>query len=76
MKRIIRIASVYPQHITGPTKIYIPQTRNYPDGWTLEVSDTEENWTSQWDGDSEVLSILIDPDDQRHTIRVLPGSAH
>ena len=61
--------------VTGPTEIYVPQARDYPDGWTLEVSDPEGTWTSQWDAAAEILRVWIDSGAARHAIRIAPDAA-
>lgn len=56
--------------VTGPTEIYLPATRNYPEGWVLEVSDPADSWSSEWDADREVLYVWTDPDIPEHTIKI------
>ncbi|MDP8225072.1 MAG: cellulase family glycosylhydrolase [Candidatus Lernaella stagnicola] len=58
---------------SGPTEIFIPAERDYPDGFDMEVDDPPDTWTSQWDADSGVLSIWTDPTLGAHVIRIVPN---
>lgn len=60
--------------ITGPTRIYIPESRHYPDGWTLDVADPHGTWSSSWDADTEILEITTDSSLGRHEIRISPAA--
>jgi endoglycosylceramidase len=60
--------------VTGPTEIYLPASRDYSGGWTLEVSDPDGAWESEWDDAAQVLRVWTDPTQPRHVIRVVPGS--
>lgn len=59
--------------IEGPTEIYIPEARIYPGGWSLSVSDPEGAWSSEWDPDTGVLSLITDPNQSEHLIRIDPA---
>jgi endoglycosylceramidase len=59
--------------VQGPTEIYIPEARIYPDGWTLSVSDPAGSWSSDWDPEHGLLSITTDPTQAEHLIRIEPG---
>ncbi|MEW5947227.1 MAG: cellulase family glycosylhydrolase [bacterium] len=59
--------------VIGPTEIYIPARRRFPEGWVLTVSDPEGTWKSRWDEDVEILSVFTDPARERHTITVVPA---
>jgi hypothetical protein len=56
--------------VSGPTEIYVPAGRFYPDGWQLSVSDPEEAWECQWDAAREILKVSTDPHQQEHTITI------
>ena len=60
--------------VTGPTEIFIPAQRDYPQGWEVEVSDPDGSWSSEWDEQNNVLSIETDPEQMIHTIRILPAN--
>ncbi len=59
--------------VTGPTEIYIPAARHFPDGWVLSVIDPEGAWSSQWDEDMEILRVFTDPAQAEHTISIRPA---
>ncbi|MCA9701056.1 MAG: cellulase family glycosylhydrolase, partial [Myxococcales bacterium] len=59
--------------VTGPTEIYIPASRWYPGGWTLEIDDPEGSWSSEWDADREVLSLTTDPAQSPHEVLIRPA---
>lgn len=59
--------------VQGPTEIYIPEARVYPDGWRLSISDPEGSWSSDWDAERGVLSVTTDPSQFEHVIRIDPG---
>jgi len=54
--------------VTGPTEIYIPQARHYPNGFNVETGDI--NWRQEYDG--RILKIYADPNQKTHTITVRP----
>jgi endoglycosylceramidase len=59
--------------VAGPTEIYIPARRCFPEGWALSVSDPEGAWSSQWDEDKNILSVFTDPVQAKHTITIMPA---
>ncbi|NVB40008.1 cellulase family glycosylhydrolase [Pseudenhygromyxa sp. WMMC2535] len=61
------------QGVSGPTEIYIPQSRWYPEGWELVVDDPEGSWTSEWDAAREVLSLTTDPGESPHVVELRPA---
>jgi endoglycosylceramidase len=64
------------QGVTGPTEIYIPADRFFPEGFDLSVSDAEGTWSSQWDANRELLSIWTNPEEPVHWVEVPePGAA-
>lgn len=59
---------------TGPTEIYVPAARHYPDGWTVWVSDPEGSWEQEWDAELEILTITTPVSDVLHRIEIRPDS--
>jgi endoglycosylceramidase len=59
--------------VTGPTVIYLPARRFYPEGWQVTSSDPDGAWSSEWDPDRELLSVTADPAQDRHTISISPA---
>lgn len=62
-------------NVSGPTEIYLGAGRNYPDGWNLEVSDTDGAWSYDWNEITSILRVWTDPAQLEHTIRVFPDTA-
>ena len=58
--------------VSGPTEIYLPQRRFYPEGFDLEVSDRRGRWKATWDPEREILSLCADPEAAEHTVVVQP----
>jgi endoglycosylceramidase len=58
--------------VSGPTEIFIPSARVYPEGWTVSVSDPDGTWSSAWDPERQILSVTTDPNQAEHTITVQP----
>lgn len=58
--------------VTGPTEIYVPAQRHYPEGWRVISSDPEGAWSSEWDPDREVLSFTADPASKEHSVIIGP----
>ena len=58
--------------VTGPTEISLPATRHYPDGWELTVSDADGSWTSDWDPETEVLTIELPSTGLTHVLEITP----
>lgn len=57
----------------GPTEIYIPARRFYPDGWSLEVDDPAGTWSSTWDAEREILSVTTRRTGSVHSLRIVPA---
>jgi endoglycosylceramidase len=57
--------------VTGPTEIYLPEDRNFPGGWDLLVTDPPGTWSSDYNEDSQVLSVWTNPDLESHTITIM-----
>ncbi len=70
--RIFKLLFIDHPQIQGVTQIYVPEKRFYPDGWNLTVSDAEGTWTSEWDSDREVISLITPKTDGEHTIEITP----
>ncbi len=60
---------------TGPTEIFVPGSRSYPDGWVVEVSDPTGTWTSSFDDTTGVLSVTVTDSGTAHAICVKPAGA-
>lgn len=60
------------ENVTGPTEIYLPVERNYQEGWALDVSDPAGAWLSDWDEDTQTLSVWTDYTGTEHTITIFP----
>lgn len=71
--RVFSLVFVEREGVEGPTEIFIPEARIYPDGWTLSVSDPDGSWSSDWDPDRRILSVVTDPAQPEHVIRIDPG---
>ncbi len=57
----------------GPTEIFVPASRWYPEGWEVVVDDPEGTWSFAWDEASEVLLVTTDPaQGPEHRIEVRP----
>lgn len=61
--------------VTGPTEIYLPARRFYPDGWRLQVSDPRSTWSSTWDATREVLSVSTPASGGTHEVLVTSADA-
>lgn len=57
---------------SGPTVIYIPQPRHYPDGFTVQCSDDEGAWSYEWDEERYLLSVWADRTTASHTLTIDP----
>jgi endoglycosylceramidase len=58
--------------VPGPTEIYVPSARFFPQGFEVYTSDPDGAWSSTWDADREVLSIQTDPSQPLHAETVTP----
>ena len=70
--RVFRLEYTDHPDITGPTRIYVPEKRFYPEGWSLEVEGEEGTWSSEWDGTREIVSITIDKSSSNHVVVIRP----
>jgi endoglycosylceramidase len=60
---------------TGPTEIFIPAARHYPDGFTVSCSDPDGAWSYEWDDARSVLLVTADRSLSSHTITVEKDTA-
>lgn len=60
---------------TGPTEIFLPASRAYPNGWRVETSDPDGTWSQQFDEGSGVLSVTTARTGAAHAICVKPAGA-
>ncbi len=58
--------------VNGETELFIPR-RHYPDGWNLEISDSDDNWTSRWDEERQILFLSFYTTETRHQVRITPN---
>lgn len=58
---------------TGPTEIFIPETRHYKGGWEIEMSDDSGSWSSEWNANSNLLKVWHNPSASSHTIKIRPS---
>jgi len=70
--RVFRLEFTDLAGVTGPTEIYIPARRHYPEGFALSVSDPEGSWHQVWDATREVVQIHTTPNASGHVIEVRP----
>ena len=56
----------------GTTDIFIPESRNYPNGWKVLTSDAAGTWSQTFDEASAVLSVTVTKDSGDHAICVVP----
>lgn len=60
---------------TGPTEIFLPVSRTYPDGWVVETSEPAGAWSSTFDEATGVLAVTVPDDGTGHAICVKPAGA-
>jgi len=58
--------------VPGPSEIYVPAARFYPEGFDVTVSDAAGSWQSAWDVGREVLSLWTDPGQRTHVVVIQP----
>jgi hypothetical protein len=56
------------QAATGPTEIYVPARRHYPNGFDVWVSDPDGSWSQSWDAEREILSVETNPSQPFHLV--------
>lgn len=71
--RILVVAYEEKAGVTGPTEIYVPKRRFFPDGFDLEVLEGG-SWKSRWDDSREILSVSADPAQPVHTLTIRPSA--
>lgn len=60
----------------GPTEIFIPESRIYPNGFVVETTDADTTWQQTFDATTGVLRVSVPHTGGSHTICVRPvGSA-
>ena len=70
--RVFQLVFAEMPEVSGPTEIYVPRRRFYPEGFSLEVSDHRGHWKAAWDPEREILSLCADPSAAEHTVVVRP----
>ena len=58
--------------VSGPTEIYLPVRRSYPEGFDLSVSGRRREWKAAWDPEREILSLCTGSKAGEHTVVVQP----
>jgi endoglycosylceramidase len=58
--------------VPGPTEIYVPEGRWYPNGFDVRASDPAGAWSTAWDADREILSVWTDPEQTAHVVTITP----
>lgn len=56
--------------VSGPTEIYVPAGRFFPNGWKLSVSDPAGSWACRWDAKKGILELFTDPNQIGHTVTI------
>jgi endoglycosylceramidase len=60
------------QAVQGPTEIYIPEKRFYPEGWDIILSDADGSWSAEWDESKETLKLTTPLIDGVHVVEIVP----
>jgi len=60
---------------TGTTQIFLPVSRSYPNGYTVEASDPTGSWSHSFDAATGVLSVTVPDTGGAHAICVKPEGA-
>lgn len=68
--RFFRLEFTDHPDITGPTRIYVPETRFYPDGFEVEVVGEDDTWSQQWDDGREILTITTIKTGGTHVVEI------
>ena len=71
--RVLRVEFEDEPGATGPTEIYVPAARHYPEGFELATSDPDGTWSTSWDEEREVLSYHADPGSGEHVLEIRPA---
>lgn len=57
---------------TGPTEIFLPASRAYPDGWVVKTSDATGTWSHTYDPATGVEAVTVSDTGDDHVICVAP----
>jgi endoglycosylceramidase len=57
---------------TVPTEIYVPETRHYPNGWSLSGCDESQSCSWTWDANLEILRVLTPNQTARVELTITP----
>ena len=60
---------------TGPTEIFLPETRAYPDGWKVLTSAPDGTWTWDFDAETGVLEVDIPDAGTDYAVCVVPAGS-
>ena len=56
-------------------EIYVPTERHYTGGFTIECTDPEGSWSSEYDQDTGMLHVACDPGTASHAITIIKKEA-
>jgi endoglycosylceramidase len=70
--RILQLVFSEKPGVSGPTEIFVPRRRFFPEGFDLEVSDRRGRWKAAWDPEREILSLCASPRAAEHQVVVKP----
>jgi len=71
-QRVLRLEFEAKSGVMGPTEIYVPVARRYPEGFELATSDPDGTWSTSWDAGREILSYSADPASAQHALEIRP----
>lgn len=54
----------------GPTVIFIPKERHYPNGFVVSSSDESGRWSYEWNDERNLLKVWADRTVQTHTLTI------
>ncbi|MCB1040256.1 MAG: cellulase family glycosylhydrolase [Acidimicrobiales bacterium] len=57
---------------SGPTEVYVPEAKRYPEGFEVHVSGVDGPVDFDWDPDAGVASVAVADDGTDHAICVVP----
>ncbi|HET8930337.1 MAG TPA: hypothetical protein VFN21_06745, partial [Acidimicrobiales bacterium] len=60
---------------SGPTEIFVPESRSYPGGFKIITSDGESGSSQHFDETTGVVSVSIDKTSGDHAICVVPADS-
>ncbi|MBW2243433.1 MAG: cellulase family glycosylhydrolase [Deltaproteobacteria bacterium] len=58
--------------VTGPTEIYVPRGRHFPEGFDLRVSHGK--WHAAWDAERELITLCAAPQSRLREVIISPAA--